>query len=144
MDQQLLYEDVEVGVEIPMLVKYPTTQKLVMWAGAANDYYQIHYDKDFAQSTGLNSVIVHGWLTFSFIAQMVTDWIGESGTLKKINCSYKGMHYPNEEIFCKGKVTKKYLQGDECCVECDIWAENREGTITTPGSATFTLPSYPT
>ncbi|MFC1926833.1 MaoC/PaaZ C-terminal domain-containing protein, partial [Chloroflexota bacterium] len=90
---------------------------------------------------GLNGVIVHGWLTFSFIAQMVTDWIGEAGTLKKINCSYKGMNYPNEEVFCKGKVAKKYSQGDEHFIECEIWAENREGKITTPGSATFTLPS---
>ena len=62
MAEQVFYEDVEVGSEIPALVKYPTTMQLVKFAGATGDYYQIHYDKDFAQASGLSGVIVHGWL----------------------------------------------------------------------------------
>ncbi len=48
MGKQVFYEDVEVGMEIPPLVKTPSTRQLVMWAGASGDYYEIHYDKDFA------------------------------------------------------------------------------------------------
>ncbi|MBI4301309.1 MAG: dehydratase, partial [Chloroflexi bacterium] len=46
MARQLYYEDVEVGMEMPPLVKRPNSQTLVKWAGASGDFYQIHYDKD--------------------------------------------------------------------------------------------------
>src|SRR3990172_568140 len=138
---QLYYEDVEVGMELPTLVKHPTPQQLVKWAGASGDYYQIHYDKDFALAAGLPGTIVHGWLTLSFLAQMVTDWIGEEGTLKKIGCSYRGMNFPGQDVICKGKVTRRYVKDDEHYVECELWAENPPGEKTTLGSAIIVLPS---
>ena len=53
MAETTYYEDIEAGSEIPTLVKYPTTMQLVKYAGASGDYYQIHYDKDFAMANGL-------------------------------------------------------------------------------------------
>jgi len=140
MAKQVFYEDVEVGSELPVLVKHPTTMQLVKWAGASGDYYPIHYDKDFAQANGLPGVIVHGWLTCSFLGQLVTDWIGEKGALVKLGCSYRAMLFPCQNITCKGKVTKKYVQDDKYYVDCEIWAENPNGERTTPGSATVILP----
>src|SRR3990170_1114712 len=108
MAGQVYYEDIQVGSEIPALVKYPTTMQLVKYAGASGDYYQIHYDKDIALANGLPGVIVHGWLTLSFLGQMLTDWLGGEGTLEKLNGSYRGMNLVNEDIICGGKVTRKY------------------------------------
>jgi hypothetical protein len=51
------------------------------------------------------------------------------------------MDFPEEQITCRGKVTKKYAQGDEHIVECEIWAENPKGEKTAPGSAIVALPS---
>ena len=56
----LYWEEIEEGMEIPPLEKQPTTQQLVKYAGASGDFYQIHYDTAFAQSTGLSGVIIHG------------------------------------------------------------------------------------
>lgn len=141
MIKQIYYEDIEAGSEIPPLVKHPTTQQLVKFAGASGDYYQIHYDKDFAQANGLPGVIVHGWLTLSFLGQMITDWIGERGTLVKLGCSYRGILFPGEDIVCKGKVTRKYVKDDRHYVEAEFHAENAKGERTTPGSAVVILPS---
>jgi len=141
MAKQLYYEDVAEGTEIPPLVKNPTTLQLVKWAGASGDYYQIHYDKDFAQSTGLPGVIVHGRLRSSFLGQLLTDWIGEEGTIKKISVQHRGMDFPGEQLTCKGKVTKKYVRNGEHIIECDICTENPRGEKTSPGSAVVVLPS---
>ena len=141
MAKQLYFEDVTVGTEVTPLVKEPTTQQLVKWAGASGDFYQIHYDKDFAISTGLNGVIIHGALKSAWLGQLLEEWIGESGTIKKYGCSYRGMDVPGDTITCKGKVTKTYIEGDEHCVECDIWVENSKGEKTAPGSAVVILPS---
>jgi acyl dehydratase len=138
--KQLYYEDVSVGSEVSPLSKQPTTRQLVMWAGAVGDYQPIHYDKDFAQSRGLSGVIVHGQLVGAFLGQLMTDWIGEKGVLKKLNCSYKGMNYPGEVITLRGKVTKKYVADGQHCVECSLWAENPKGEKTASGTVVVILP----
>ena len=141
MAKQLYYEDVAVGSEITPLVKQPTTRQLVMWAGASGDYYQIHYDKDFAQSQDLPGVIVHGQLVCSFLSQLLTDWMGELGALRKLTCNYRGMNFPGEALICKGKVNKKYVEDGDHCVVCNIWAENMKGEKTVSGRAIIIMPS---
>jgi len=141
MVKQLYFEDIEVGTDVPPLEKMSTTQQLVKYAGASGDFYQIHYDKDFALANGLPGVILHGALKNAFLAQLITDWIGEAGVLKKLACQYRGMDMAGETVTCKGKVTNKYQKDGFCYVECEIWTENPRGEKTTPGFAVVVLPS---
>ncbi len=140
MSDQIYFEDVRPGAELPTLRKDPTTQQLVMYAGASGDFYQIHYDQGFAQANGLPDVILHGALKNAFLGQLVTDWIGEMGTLKRLTVQYRGMDVPGAPVFCKGIVKKAAVQDGQGVVECDVWLENSEGRKTTPGSAVVSLP----
>ena len=141
MADQVYFEDVNVGDEIPKLVKNCTTQQLVMWAAGSGDMYPIHYDKDFAAGNGLPGVIVHGALKNAFLGQMLHDWIGEKGQIKKYSCQYRGMDVPGQDITCRGVITNKAQEGGQNLVELDIWTENPNGDKTTPGKATVILPS---
>ena len=141
MGTQLDFEDVEEGMEIPTLVKNPTTQQLVKYAGASGDYYQIHYDQEYARDNGLPNVILHGALKNAFLGQVMTDWIGEHGALKKLSAQYRGMDTPGTPIYGKGIVKKKRVENGDNLVECEIWLENAEGKKTTPGQAVVALPS---
>ena len=141
MADPVFWEDVQEGMEIPSLVKEPSTRQLVQYAGASGDFYEIHYDKDFAQGTGLDGVIIHGALKNAFLGQLMTDWIGEHGTLKKLACQYRDMDGPGAKVTCKGTVTRKYVDGGDHMADCDIWLENAEGDRTTQGSATVILPA---
>jgi acyl dehydratase len=141
MSTQVYYEDIEAGSELPPLVKHPTTTQLVKYAAASGDFYRIHYDKDFAVSTGLSGVIVHGWLTLGFLGQLVTDWLGDEGTLIKLSASYRGINKVDEDIRCGGKVTKKYDEDGKKFARVDVWAENPAGEKTVTGTAVVTLPS---
>jgi acyl dehydratase len=133
------WNDVSEGMEQPVLKKNCTTQQLVQWAAASGDFYQIHYDTDFELGTGLPNLIVHGALKNAFLGELVHNWIGSEGRIKKYGCSYRGMDYPNEDILCKGTVTKKYEENGEKLVDLDIWTENPKGQKTTPGFATVSL-----
>ncbi|MFA5308162.1 MAG: MaoC/PaaZ C-terminal domain-containing protein [Dehalococcoidales bacterium] len=141
MPEQVYYEDIEVGAELPALVKYPTTMQLVKYAGASGDFYQIHYDKDFALANGLPGIIIHGWLALSFLGQMLTDWLGDGGTLVKMSGSYRGMNKIHEDIICGGKIVKKYEEDGKNLARLEIWAENPQGGKTVTGSAVVALPS---
>jgi acyl dehydratase len=130
------WDQVQEGQELPILKKNCSSQQLVQWAAGSGDFYQIHYDKDFAIGTGLKGIIVHGALKNAFLGQLVHDWIGQNGKIKKYGCSYRGMDYPNEDIFCKGIVKKKYEKGNQKIAELEVWTEMADGTKTTPGTAT--------
>lgn len=138
--QQVHFEDVHVGDEIPALRKSCGTQQLVMWAGASGDFYQIHYDADFARGAGLGGVIVQGGLKNAFLGQLLHDWIAPGGVLRRFGCQYRGMDYPNADLLCRGVITRKSEDGGEGRVDLDIWIENVEGKRTTLGSATVVLP----
>ena len=64
------------------------------------------------------------------------DWVAPDGMIRRFGCQYRGMDYPNEDITCKGVVTKKYEANGERLVDVEIWTENPKGQKTTPGFAT--------
>jgi acyl dehydratase len=140
MAEQLFYEDVAVNQSLPTLTKHPTPRQLVMWAGASGEFSEMHYDKDFALSRGFPGLIVHGMLMTSFLAQLLTDWMGEWGTLKKIKTSNRQFVLVNQDIVCTGTVSKKYIQAGESFVECELWAENEAGEKCVVATALITLP----
>jgi acyl dehydratase len=138
--KQTYFEDVAIGQEIELKI-VPSTQQLVQWAAGSGDFYQIHYDTDFAKSTGLQGIIVHGALKHAFLGRMLHEWIGYGGRIKRWGVSYRGMDYPGQEMTCKGAVTAKRQEGGENLVDLDVWTENPQGQRTTPGTATVALPS---
>ena len=138
--KQVYWDDVQEGQEIPALKKTPSTQQLVQWAAGSGDFYQIHYDVEFAKSNNLPGLIVHGALKHAFLGQMLHDWVRYDGHIVKYGVSYRGMDYPPQEMTCRGIVKRKYEENGEGLVDLEIWTENPEGQKTTPGTATVVLP----
>lgn len=143
MRQQVYFDDVSVGDEIPALRKHPTRRQLVMWAGASEDYYEIHYDTAFAKKNKLDDVVVHGRLKAAFLGQLLTGWIGPEGSLKAMNCRYKGTDPADEDMILRASVSAKRVEGQENLVDLDIWSERLDGVRTTEGAATVSLPAGP-
>jgi hydroxyacyl-ACP dehydratase HTD2-like protein with hotdog domain len=127
----------EVNEELPEQVKHPTTRQLVQYAGAQGDFYEIHYDQAFAISVGLPGVILHGLLKAAFLGQLVTDWLGERGTLKSFEVSYRGVDVPGKPYRCRGRVSG--VTGLHA--ELEIWGEDPEGNRTTVGTAVVEMNS---
>ncbi len=151
MSSQLYWEDVKEGGEITPLPKVATTQMLVKFAGASGDFNPLHYEDIFAREQGMERPIVHGQLKRAWLCQMMVDWIGEEGWLKKLSCQFRSVDLPRfmasltdckdgETWQCKGKITKKYVEGDEHLVECEIEVDNGKGEKTTTGTAVAVLP----
>jgi acyl dehydratase len=140
MGNQLYFEDVSVGMALPPLVKETEYMQLVVYAGASRDFYIIHHDRDYAQGVGLPDVIIQGSMKAAYLGQLVTDWMGEWGTLKRFAVQYRGVDAPGKPLTAEGVVTKTQLQDGNGYVECDLWLENVHGEKTTRGTATITLP----
>jgi len=145
---QLLWDDVEAGMDIPPYQRVVTLMELNRYAGANDEFVLIHMDREYSQKVArLPDVIVMGNLKYAYLANMMTNWIGEDGTLKRLSAQYRGMDIPGPALsteptmICKGRVTNKYVQDGDHCVECEVWTETGEGQVTTPGSAIVVLPT---
>lgn len=141
---QVYIEDVQEGQAIPALVKHCTPRQLVMWAAASGDFYEIHYDEEYARSIGLPGLVVHGALKNAFLGQLLHDWAAPGGRIVRYGCSYRGMDYPGEDLTCRGTVTGVELKPGQGLATLDIWVENVKGDVTTPGTAVVALPSRAT
>ena len=141
MVKQLFFEDVKIGMNLPVQKQKITSQQLVMYAGASGDYYQIHYDQDYAKSNDLPGIIIHGALKNALLGKLITDWIGENGDLLELSVQYRGMDVPDDELIITGVVTGIKINPDELNdINCDIWIENSSGKKSTLGKAVVHLP----
>lgn len=137
---QIYWEDVEVGQEVPTLVKHPTHIQMLMWGGAVDDYNPMHADSEIATQAGYPEPIVFGPLIWSFLTQMVTDWIGVEGWLSKISVRHNVPAYAGKDVTCRGSVTKKYVKDGEHYVELQLQADYEQQEQGTVGVATVILP----
>lgn len=137
---QLFFKELDVGTEIPILVNEVNLLQLLRYSAATWNFSLLHLEKEFAQKKGFKDVNIHGPLYGAFLVKMMTKWVGESGRLKKLSYKVVVMCYPGDILICKGKVAKKYCEGGENLVDCEIWVENQNGVKVAPGSATVSLP----
>jgi len=141
MAEQRYWEDIQIDAPVPPLMKNATPRQLVQWAGASGDYYEIHYNDKIALANMLPGIIVHGALKGAWLGQLLSDWVGDKGRVKKYSASYRSMDVPGDNLTLTGKVTKKYIDGKDHVVEAEIWVQNGKGEKTTPGTAVVVFPS---
>jgi hydroxyacyl-ACP dehydratase HTD2-like protein with hotdog domain len=139
-DRTLFFEDVEEGLDLPPLVKQPSAVDLFRYSAATWNPHRIHYDKGWAQYEGYPDVLVQAHLHGAYLTQMVMDWIGPGGTLRRLSWINRRFAVPGDTLTCKGRVTRRYVADGQHHVECEIWEENQNGDICAPGTALVVLP----
>jgi acyl dehydratase len=138
---RVYFDDVQVGDELPHLVKGPIRQiQLTRYAGASGDFNPIHQDDEFAREAGMGGVFAHGMLSMGFVAQAVTDWAG-AGTVRKIGVRFTALVRLKDVVTCKGRVLSKSSKDDVNTIDLEIWAETQKGEKVVTGKATVALPS---
>ena len=100
MTEQICWDEINEGDAITPLSKVGTTQMLVRWAGASGDFNPLHYDHSLTKSVGVGTPIIHGALKRQWLIQMLTDWMGEYGFLKKLQrCLIRKIFFNLKENF---------------------------------------------
>ena len=112
-------------------------------AGGGVEYTGIgHHRESVAKDVGVPGIYDYGPQRSAWVASLVTNWMGDAGFLKRIKTELRRFNTMGDTTWCKGKVTKKYLQDGFALIDIDVWAENQRGEKTvTNGGATVMLPS---
>jgi acyl dehydratase len=138
---RVYFDDLEVGDELPALVKGPIAQiQLTRYAGASGDFNPIHQDDEFAKAAGMGGVFAHGMLSMGFVGQLVTDWAGP-GAVRKLGVRFMAIVRLKDIVTCRGRVLDKSTGAAGNLVEVEVWAENQRGERVATGKATVALPA---
>ena len=130
------WESINEGDELQELRKTPSLTDLVRYSAGSGDFNPLHHDYNFPQSKLLGTIIVHGRYKYAALGELVSNWLGHGGRIKKISCQYRGMDFPDKELLCQGKVVSKSIADGEKTVSLHVWTLNADGKKTTPGQVT--------
>ncbi len=134
------YDDVQVGDELPKLVKSPVTlNQLVRYSGASGDFNPLHTDPKIGEMIGTGGVIAHGMLIMGFVGQLLSDYVGPAA-LRKFNVRFKGMTHLDDVITCTGTVTEKNEVDGEARISGKVQAADQNGDVKVAGTFTAVLP----
>ena len=168
--KKLCYEDVNVGDELNELIKGPYDYSdavsffgvsgyskafAIKWAdirvntaacfedaetGALHLQPDWHFSDDLARKNGVPFAPIFGTQIEASLAQMVVNWMGDDGVIRKTSMQIRAMIFLGDIFVCKGKVVKKYEEDGKRLVDIEIYAE-KFGTdiLSVKGTATVEL-----
>ena len=130
------------GVVFKNAVKHPGHFFRNPEAGGGIEYTGIgHHRESTAKEVGVPGVYDYGPQRSSWMASLVSNWMGDAAFLKRVRTQMRGFNIMGDSTWCRGKVTKKYVKDGYALVDIEIRGENQRGEVTTPGMATVLLPS---
>ena len=104
--------------------------------------YAVHYNREAARAQGLPYQYDVGFQRHAWQIQLMTDWMGDRGWLKRSQCEFRKFVYFSDVIRIRGKVTEKFIdEDDESCVKIETSSINQRGEEVMPGVSIIALPS---
>ena len=129
--------DVVEGDEMEPAIRNASRAQLFLYSAATHNPHRIHYDRDYAITEGHPDIIVHGPLQGAWLSQYVTDWAGPGGRMLTLTWQNRKSALPEHDYIFRGIV--RGVDGD--VVELEVWAEDGDGTVLMPGTASVRLPT---
>ena len=104
--------------------------------------YGVHYNKAAANAAGLPYPYDVGAQRQGWLINLLTNWMGDDGWLKKNYAEYRFFVYHSDVIWFLGKVVSKFVDEEgEYCVGIETNALNQRKENTMPGYSVVALPS---
>ena len=129
---------IEVGTEIPVIVRTPSTTDLFQFSAAAWLLHRIHYDLPFTtEHDGHPGLLIHGPLQGTYMLQAVQWWMGTGARPRAVSYRHSAPAYLGDTLECGGTVTEVHADG---FFDVELWVRKQDGTVTTSGTARFEVP----
>ena len=137
---QVYSEDVDLGDQIGPLVKQPSVEETRAFAEMSRLSGRF-ISSDGARQEGADRMLVSSWQSMGYLAQLLTDWMGEKGFLSRFDVSFRRRVEPEDRLECQAVVTDILREGKRGVVTLDAFIVNQNGERPLQATAEVTLPS---
>ncbi len=128
------------GLALSFLKHHPGTDMVDSETGVADVPELVHMEDSRAQTIGIPGAYDYGPQRISWLCNLLTNWMGDDGFVKRLRAELRRFNVVGDTTWLKGKVVKKYIEGNEHVVDIECYGENQRGEVTIPGTATIKLP----
>ena len=130
--------ELNVGDALPERNHTPTNVSLFLYNAAVWNPHRIHYDVLYTTEVERHpAIVIDGPLQGDWLAQCVTNWLGDSGVLERFNYSNRRATYLGETLTSGGRISA--IDPTARTVVLELWVKNAAGEVTSPGGATVRL-----
>ena len=132
--------DLAVGDPLPERRHTPTNVSLFLYNASVWNPHRIHYDETYTTREERHpGIVIDGPLQGDWLAQCVTNWLGDDGKLLRFNYSNRRATYLGETLTAGGRITA--IDRDQKTVTLELFVKNASGDVMSPGGATVQLAS---
>ena len=133
------FEHIKVGDALPERSHTPSNVSLFLYNAAIWNAHRIHYDERYTTEVEKHpGVVIDGPLQGDWLTQTVLEWIANDAQLIEFQYSNRKASYLGDTLVSGGTVSAVDAASRE--VTLDLYVKDREGDVTTPGSAVVRFP----
>jgi acyl dehydratase len=130
------------GVALRQYQRHPAWSFRDPSTHALEPVFAVHYNQEAAKAMGLPLQYDVGFQRHCWQIHLLTNWMGDSGWLKRSYSEYRRFVYHSDVVWVKGKVTEKFIDDEnEYCVRIETLGINQRNEEVMPGHAIVALPS---
>jgi acyl dehydratase len=135
-------DTVTVGTELPGLIRTTGFHNWNRYAAVNDEFVPIHMDDDAGRAQGFPGAFGMGNLMWSYLHNLVRDWMGDDGRIVRMGCSFRSPNLRGMTVEARGTVTAVRDEGGELLVDLDLLVVDHDApdTVLVPATATVSLP----
>jgi acyl dehydratase len=128
--------DIQVGDELPKFVRTTDFDNWNRYAAVNHEFVGIHMDDGEARASGLPGAIGMGNLQWSYLHNVVRQWLGDRGRILQMSCQFRSANRRGQTVTATGRVTgiTPTVAGTE--VTLAVWTVDEQGNELAPGTST--------
>ena len=146
--KRVTYDSVQVGDELPILVKHESHESIDMYAryaptGPREGWHNLHTDAEYAQAGIFGGTVNMGVATVAYVAELLEKafplmyLMGESSSLEMRATEPVRA---GDTITFTGRITGKAQEGGRRYVECEVLGTNQRDILVAKAKARIGFP----
>ena len=121
--------------------RHPADAYIDPKTGAQDSPARGHAEQAMAREVGMPGGYDVGPQRISWIGQLMTNWMGDDGFLRRLKVSVRRPNIFGDVSWCRAKIVDKRIEAAVHLVELAVSVENQLGEVTASGMAVVELPT---
>lgn len=122
-------------------LRHPADAYVNPKTGAQDNPARGHTEQKMARDVGMPGGYDVGPQRISWVGQLMSNWMGDDGFLRKLNVSVRRPNIFGDVSWCRAKILDKRVEEGAHLVDLEVYVENQLGEVTAKGTAVVELPS---
>jgi acyl dehydratase len=128
-----------VGDTLPPFIRESGLAYWNRYAAVNDEFWPIHMDDEPARAAGYPTAFGMGNLTWAYLHIALHEWFGETARIATIGTQFRSAVTRGKQVVVSATVTAVREAGDETEIDVELRAEDGDGTLLAPGTATVVV-----